>query len=240
MAGYQHQKDFYYKFLPYAERAAIQMGPHVNPHWILGQLALETNWGKSVLPGTHNYGNIMEVRKNVAGVHANDNGNYRKFRKFASDQDFFDHYVGLMGRRYKGVANAQTAEQFGRALKAGGYAEDPKYVNSIVAMNNAVNRVSGGNYVWNGKVTTNEPIPAAAVATTNTPNGTSSVSGAGTGTVTLGGEQAAPTQVRPSVLGQPMDLDGGYTRPRYTPGNVGGETLTRLFGGKTGYDFWRT
>lgn len=158
MATLQEQQAFYRQHLPLAERAAQQLGTH--PFNILGQMALESNWGKSIA-GAHNYGNIMETRKGVQGVWANDNGNRRQFRNFANDQDYYNHFVGLMGRKYKGVFGAQTPQQYAMALKAGGYAEDPNYVRSIGNMFNAVNKVAGtlgSPYQWNGQPTTAMPV----------------------------------------------------------------------------------
>lgn len=160
MATLQQQQAFYRTHLPYAERAAQQLGTH--PFNILGQMALESNWGQSIA-GAHNYGNIMETRKGVQGVWANDNGNRRQFRNFANDQDYYNHFVGLMGRRYKGVQGAMSPQAYATALKAGGYAEDPNYVQSIGKMYNAVNKVAGtlgGQYTWNGQPTTAIPVTA--------------------------------------------------------------------------------
>lgn len=160
MATLQQQQAFFRAQLPYAERAAQQLGTH--PFNILGQMALESNWGQS-LAGAHNYGNIMETRKGVQGVWANDNGNRRQFRNFANDQDYYNHFVGLMGRRYKGVQGAMSPQAYATALKAGGYAEDPNYVQSIGKMYNAVNKVAGtlgGPYQWNGQPTTAVPVMA--------------------------------------------------------------------------------
>lgn len=158
MATLEQQQAFFRAQLPYAERAAKQLGTH--PFNILGQMALESNWGNS-LAGSHNYGNILETRKGVEGVWANDNGNRRQFRNFANDQEYYDHFVGLMNRRYKGVLGAATPQAYAEALKAGGYAEDPNYVSSINKMFNAVNKVAGTlgtPYQWNGEVTTQIPI----------------------------------------------------------------------------------
>ncbi len=44
-----------------------------------------------------------------------------------------------------------------QALKAGGYAEDPNFVQSIGKMRNTVGKVAGtlgGQYTWNGQPTT--------------------------------------------------------------------------------------
>lgn len=188
MATLEQQQAFYRRHLPLAERAAQQLGVH--PFSILGQMALESNWGNS-LAGAYNYGNILETRKGVDGVWANDNGNRRQFRNFASDQDYYDHFVGLMNRRYKGVLGATDPTAYAKALKAGGYAEDPNYVSSIGRMYNAVNKVAntlGQPYQWNGTPTT--PVPMTQ-------------QGARQGMTSPGMNALQGVQDTPTVLGQP-------------------------------------
>lgn len=43
----------------------------VDPNVLIGQWGLETGWGKSVIPGTHNLGNIKDF--SGAGTAATDN-----------------------------------------------------------------------------------------------------------------------------------------------------------------------
>lgn len=204
MATLEQQQAFYRAQLPYAERAAKQLGTH--PFNILGQMALESNWGNS-LAGAHNYGNILETRKGVQGVWANDNGNRRQFRNFANDQDYYDHFVGLINRRYKGVLGAATPQAYGAALKAGGYAEDPNYVNSINKMYNAVHKVAGTlgqPYQWNGEVTTPVPVQANQPVAQQSPGEAIQALTGGVGAT------SNPLMAAPQVVYNTIDALGGY------------------------------
>lgn len=112
-----------------AEKAAKALG--VDPKVVLGQWGLETGWGKSVIPGTNNLGNIKDFAG--GGVAATDNmtGSRDKYRAYESPDQFVDDYVSLIQRKYPNAVNAKTPEDFAKALKSGGYAEDPGYVSKV-------------------------------------------------------------------------------------------------------------
>lgn len=117
-----------------AQRAGAELG--VDPKLILGQWGEETGWGKSVIPGTNNLGNI---KTKTGGVPAIDNQTKTKDRyaKFASLDDFADHYVNLVKASYPGVVNAGSdVAKFTKGLK--GYAEDSKYPTKVRAASAAV------------------------------------------------------------------------------------------------------
>lgn len=223
------QQAYIQRILPYAERSAQRLGVH--PMAIIGQMALETNWGRNILKGTNNHGNIMEIRNGVNGVYANDNGNRRKFRIFANDGEFFDHFDGLMERKYKGIKGQMDPFQYGRALKAGGYAENPNYARDIATMYNAVAKRMPG-YKWNGQATTQIPVPQG-----NSTMG--SMAGGGENTTQAPTPYSASNQ--PSVLGQPI---GGSLDAPLTPqghSNSGLDFLNVLTG-QQGFknSFWRS
>lgn len=118
---------------PAAERAGKAIG--VNPAALISQWGLETGWGKSVIPGTNNLGNIKDFTG--TGVAATDNmtGSNDKYRAFESPEDFADHYAGLIQRKYKGAVGAgDDINKFTSALVSGGYAEDPAYAGKIQAI----------------------------------------------------------------------------------------------------------
>lgn len=117
------------KYGPAAAKAGAALG--VDSRAILGQWGLETGWGKSVIPGTNNLGNIKDF--SGGGVSAKDNmtGSVDKYRSYASADAFADDYVSLIKRKYPKAVGAATAESFAQALKSGGYAEDPAYVNKL-------------------------------------------------------------------------------------------------------------
>ncbi len=127
-----------------AMRAGTKLG--VDPNIILGQWGLETGWGKSVVPGTNNLGNIKDMTG--GGVAATDNatGSKDKYRAFNTPNDFADHYADLIGRKYQGaVGTGSDAGKFAAALTAGGYAEDPNYAAKIQNAAGMINAPRGGN-----------------------------------------------------------------------------------------------
>src|SRR5579863_142061 len=116
-----------------AERAGKELG--IDPNVILGQWGEETNWGKSIIPGTNNLGNIKGY-----GTKAKDNqtGTTDSYRNYRSANDFADDYVKLIKNKYPSALNAgNDAAKFASALKTGGYAEDKQYVTKVVAASTA-------------------------------------------------------------------------------------------------------
>lgn len=133
---------FVAQYRPLAERVAKQAG--VAPETILGQWGLETGWGKSVIPGTNNLGNIKDF--SGGGVLATDNmtGSRDAYRKYGSAEDFGDDFAGLLARRYKSaIGSGQNADRYFTALKTSGYAEDPDYVKKGVAATQMAARAMG-------------------------------------------------------------------------------------------------
>lgn len=126
--GNDRVSSFVQQYLPVAERVAKQLG--VAPEALLGQWGLETGWGKSVIPGTNNLGNIKDF--SGAGTTARDNmtGSVDAYRTYDTADAFADDYAGLLSRRYKSaLGTGKDAKRFFAALKANGYAEDPDYVS---------------------------------------------------------------------------------------------------------------
>lgn len=125
---------------------AIDVGRRlkVDPSILLGQWGLETGWGKSVVPGTNNLGNIKDFTG--TGVAAVDNmtGSNDKYRIFDTPEAFADHFTSLIERKYpKAVGAGSDASAFATALKEGGYAEDPGYVDKIASVTNTVRKQPG-------------------------------------------------------------------------------------------------
>lgn len=135
------------------EKFAEQYGPiaidvgrrlRIDPTILLGQWGLETGWGRSVVPGTNNLGNIKDFRRGQ-GVAAVDNmtGSNDNYRIFESPQAFAEHFTSLIERKYpNAIGTGGDAEAFASALKEGGYAEDPDYVRKIASVANTARRPS--------------------------------------------------------------------------------------------------
>lgn len=117
---------------PHARKVAERLGVPVAA--VVGQWGLETGWGRSVVPGTNNLGNIKDT--SGAGVAATDNqtGSRDKYRQYDTVDQFAEDFTKLLGGgRYKGAMGTKDAQAYFSGLKAGGYAEDPAYVQKGAA-----------------------------------------------------------------------------------------------------------
>jgi hypothetical protein len=121
--------DFGKVYGPVAERIGAQIG--VDPKMVLGQLGVETGWGKSIIPGTNNLGNIKDFSGGGTAATDNMTGSRDKYRTYATPEAFADDYASLIQRKYPRAVGAKTPEAFAAALKAGGYAEDPNYAGKV-------------------------------------------------------------------------------------------------------------
>jgi N12 class adenine-specific DNA methylase len=132
------------QFGPAAARAGARLG--VDPAILLGQWGLETGWGKSVIPGTNNLGNIKDFSGGGVAARDNQTGSTDRYRQFASADDFANHYVDLIARKYPGAINSGSdAARFALGLQAGGYAEDPNYAAKVQASARAVAGLRGAS-----------------------------------------------------------------------------------------------
>lgn len=128
---------------PAALAASRRLG--VAPEILIGQWGLETGWGKSVIPGTNNLGNIKDF--SGGGIQATDNmtGSRDAYRAYDSVDSFGDDYASLIERRYGAALGAGAdAQRYADALKAGGYAEDPAYVEKMMRAAEMVRQATGG------------------------------------------------------------------------------------------------
>jgi hypothetical protein len=115
---------------------------------------METGWGKSIVPGTYNLGNIKSAGK---GVEATDNvtKSKDKYLKFEDPDVFADYYADYMKRQFPGVIGTGTdVNAFNQALRPGqrgGYAEDKDYGSKL---SNAFSLVTN-------RMESAQPAPAA-------------------------------------------------------------------------------
>lgn len=129
---------------PIADQVSQKTG--IDSNTILGQWGLETGWGKSVIPGTNNLGNMKMPQGQQGGVQATDNqtGSNDAYQKFASPGDFANAYTNLLQSRYQSALNTGTdAHATASALKAGGYAQDPDYVSKLTNAASTVAQARG-------------------------------------------------------------------------------------------------
>ncbi|WP_186259165.1 glycoside hydrolase family 73 protein [Burkholderia gladioli] len=118
---------FVQQYAPVAAAVGQRIG--VAPDVLLGQWGLETGWGKSVIPGTNNLGNIKGP-----GVAATDNqtGSTDQYRAYATPAAFGSDFANLITGRYQGaLGTGSDAAAYGKALQSGGYAEDSKYASKL-------------------------------------------------------------------------------------------------------------
>ena len=119
--------EFINQYMPAAMKAAAQLG--TDPAHVLGQWGLETGWGKSVIAGTNNLGNVKAVN-GQAGTAARDNqlGTADKYANYDSPDASAQAYADLLARRYQGVQQSGgNTDQFIGSVVNGGYAEDKHY-----------------------------------------------------------------------------------------------------------------
>lgn len=112
---------------------------------IAGQWGLETAWGKSVIPGTNNLGNIKSTSATGPGVSAKDNatGSTDAYQQFDNPMDFSNAYVNLIQKQYPKAVGAKDPTTFATALKQGGYAQDGNYVNKVSSAANMATKALG-------------------------------------------------------------------------------------------------
>lgn len=132
---------------PHAERAGAALG--LAPEVLLAQSALETGWGRHVIPrgdgsSSHNlFGIKADARWSGDRVQVNTleyvdgvaEQQRAAFRAYDSPAESFTDYVDFLQRnpRYRGaLAQASDAEGYLRGLQSAGYATDPAYADKIL------------------------------------------------------------------------------------------------------------
>jgi flagellar protein FlgJ len=140
-------ESFIKQLWPTAKMAAKMLG--ANPEILLAQAALETNWGKKILPhnantSSFNLFNIkadghwasktttMDSLEERQGVLVKEKSAFRSYESF---KDSFLDYVNLLKQnsRYSGaLQHAESPEKFVHALQDAGYATDSQYASKIM------------------------------------------------------------------------------------------------------------
>jgi flagellar protein FlgJ len=141
------KRDFIDRMRPHAEAATAATG--VPAHFILGQAALESGWGRREIKDangvpSHNLFGIKAGSTWDGAVAETLTTEYRQgvpmkmtqhFRAYSDYSSAFTDYANLLKSRYasalQGGANVET---FAKGLANGGYATDPAYASKLQAV----------------------------------------------------------------------------------------------------------
>jgi flagellar protein FlgJ len=151
-------QDFVRRMMGHAVEAQKTSG--IPAHFVLGQAALESGWGKREIvaqdgSSSHNLFGIKAGR-NWQGATVDAvtteyvNGTPRKvvekFRAYATYTEAFTDYANLLARnsRYAGVVSDKgDAAAFAGRMQAAGYATDPAYARKLTAVINQTLALQG-------------------------------------------------------------------------------------------------
>ena len=138
---------FVQRLLPHAQTASAHTG--IPAHFMLGQAALETGWGKAEIRGadgqqSHNLFGIKAGRNwqgrtvevvTTEYVNGKPQKQVERFRAYDSYADSFRDYAQLLraNPRYQNVlARGQNVAGFAQGLQQAGYATDPNYAEKLM------------------------------------------------------------------------------------------------------------
>jgi flagellar protein FlgJ len=144
-----HVEAFVQRVLPHAQEASAGTG--IPAHFMMGQAALETGWGRTEIRGAdgQNSHNLFGIkagsswRGRTVDIVTTEyvNGKSQKqvdtFRAYDSYADSFRDYANLLksNPRYQNViARGQDAAGFAQGLQQAGYATDPKYAQKLMGV----------------------------------------------------------------------------------------------------------
>lgn len=132
---------------------ATAEGLGLSPHLLLAQAALETGWGRKAIKdeaGGESY-NLFGIKADkhwtgktvdvstIEYINGQPQKKVESFRAYGSYAESFSDYARLIKHRYgEAMAHGATAEGFGRALQAKGYATDPNYAQKIARVAQSV------------------------------------------------------------------------------------------------------
>ncbi len=128
-----------------SEKTAKDIG--CSPEAIVAQAALESGWGKSAIgrnlfgikadPSWKGKTQVVTTREFVDGEYITIQAPFRDYDTF--EESIEDHFKFLkLNSRYKNVFNAGSDEAYFKALQADGYATDPNYAASLIAVRDSV------------------------------------------------------------------------------------------------------
>ena len=144
-----HVESFVQRMLPHAQEASASSG--IPAHYMMGQAALETGWGRSEIRGAdgQNSHNLFGIKAGgswkgrTVDITTTEyvNGKPQKqvdsFRAYDSYADSFRDYANMLrgNARYQDVVAAgQSAAGFAQGLQQAGYATDPNYAQKLMSV----------------------------------------------------------------------------------------------------------
>jgi hypothetical protein len=137
-------EQFVATYGPIAEKIGAEIG--VDPKILLAQFGQETGWGRAIIPGTNNLGNIKDP--SGKGVRAKDKveGSNDAYLKFESPETFASYYADFIKRMYpEAVGAGSDVGKFTTGLSKGvrgSYATDENYPLAIRSAYKTVSRIN--------------------------------------------------------------------------------------------------
>ncbi|GLR63319.1 flagellar assembly peptidoglycan hydrolase FlgJ [Marinospirillum insulare] len=146
-AYFASPEDFVRHVYPLAQKAAARIG--VDPKLMVAQTALETGWGKFMIPrkdGTSSF-NLFNIKADqrwdgeAAEVQTLEfrNGQPQQerwpFRAYDSLDESIDDYIDFLTanpRYQQALEKAADSQAFAKGLQQAGYATDPRYARKII------------------------------------------------------------------------------------------------------------
>lgn len=151
-AAFKNPKDFVDKLWPHAVEAGKELG--IPPHFLLGQAALESGWGKRTIRGQDGqdslnlfgikagpkWGGDVAAAATTEYVNGVPQARREGFRAYGSYAESFRDYAALLRNnpRYQGVLGQDMdAAGFARVMQQAGYATDPMYASKLARVVNS-------------------------------------------------------------------------------------------------------
>ncbi len=143
------KQDFVQQLWPWAREAAEKLG--LAPAALLAQAALETGWGRHIMPSGKNgsANNLFGIKSgkgwkggtvNIGTLEYEQGVAVRKkdrFRSYDSLRDSFNDYVDFLrsNPRYsKALESTSDSKEFFNELQKAGYATDPHYADKLTTV----------------------------------------------------------------------------------------------------------
>lgn len=123
------KRAFEQKYGATAEGIGKDLG--VDKKLILGLMGHETGWGRSIIPGSNNLGNVKGKLNGGVTATDNQNGSVDSYNKYADQDDFRKRYGDYIKRRFpRAVGAGSDGQKFINGMS--GYAEDENWGRGVL------------------------------------------------------------------------------------------------------------